>query len=121
MNLDVVLARKAAYQSQLNISHADAMALLAMAGAPHNIHLGNPRNGMPSLRLLVKVKNRKIHWVQGDTHALWLAHQDEEDGRTIFDKLLRQLALGDSVTVEVIGAQFFDGKPKNMDDLLKPD
>ena len=31
MNLDVVLARKAANQSQLNISHADAMALYARA------------------------------------------------------------------------------------------
>ena len=90
--------------NQLNLSAEDAVELLSLAGETTGAALGKPGKH-PFLRLTLGVGPQQFVWIQGDTNACWLEHQNGRGGEE-FLKLQAVLADEESRTINVIGAEF---------------
>ena len=77
-----IKAARKSNQPQLNISHAQVLALLAMSGQakPEKgtpLSLGSPAKGKAHLIWTCATQTGETYRiVQGDTHGIWLSHQD---------------------------------------------
>ncbi len=101
-------------QPQLNVSHATTLKLLTNAGQKspgksEPVRLGSPAKGKPYLIWSCTTSSgEQFKIVQGDTHAIWLSHQ-EGDGREKLERLLTQLPVGGKAMFRVLKTDYFAG------------
>ena len=106
-----IKAARKSNQPQLNISHAQVLALLAMSGQakPEKgtpLSLGSPAKSKAHLIwTCVTEKGEQYKILQGDTHGIWLSHQDGP-GREKFETLLQALPVGKSALFRVVSVQY---------------
>ena len=102
--LTITLRRPASSRGgrQLYMTHRDAMALMAMAGAP-DVALGRKKGR--TLNLQVEGVGAVV---QGDTHAWWITHQSGP-ALEVLSRAFDALAPGGSFTVVVTAATYNDG------------
>ncbi len=106
-----IKATRKSNQPQLNINHATVLSLMTMAGAARPekgkpLSLGSPAKGKAHLIwTCVTASGEEYKIVQGDTHGIWLSHQDGP-GREKFDTLLQALPVGKSAMFRVTAVKY---------------
>ncbi len=112
---------KKSNQPQLNIPHASVLAMLRLAGATapgkgEPVKLGSPAKGKDHLLIECITKDGKTYrLVQGDTHALWLTHQDG-DGLTRLEGLFSKLDIGQRGLLRVVKTTLIKSGDTSADD-----
>ena len=116
-----IKAARKSNQPQLNISHAQVLALLAMSGQakPEKgtpLSLGSPAKGKAHLIWTCATQTGETYRImQGDTHGIWLSHQDGP-GRDKFDTLLQALPVGKSALFRVVSVRYVPAGADASDD-----
>jgi len=106
-----IKAARKSNQPQLNISHAQVLALLALSGQskPEKgtpLSLGSPAKGKAHLVWgCITSAGEPYEITQGDTHGIWLSHQDGT-GREKFEALLGALPVGKSALFRVVSVRY---------------
>ena len=116
----VIMTRKSS-QPQLNLSHGQVLELLDRAGADRPtkdapLSLGNPSKGKAHLIWsCITSGGEACQITQGDTHGVWLSHQDGA-GREKFESLLTRLAVGKSALFRVVSVQYVPAGAEQVQD-----
>ncbi len=116
----VIMTRKSS-QPQLNLSHVQVLELLDRAGAERPtkdtpLSLGSPSKGKAHLVWgCVTSGGEAFQIVQGDTHGVWLSHQDGA-GREKFEALLTRLGVGKSALFRVVSVQYMPAGTEQAQD-----
>ncbi len=108
--IEVIVTRKST-QSQLTVPHSAVLALLDSAGAErpdkdNPLTLGSPAKGKAHLVWGCIAKDgEEYSLIQGDTHGLWLSHQDGL-GLAKLETLLQVLPIKGRAKVCVVSVRY---------------
>jgi GNAT superfamily N-acetyltransferase len=119
-HMTITVERKST-QRTVNVTHADVVALCAMAGmaAPDKdnpLRLGSPARGEKDYFVLecVTKDGEAYELVQGDTHAIWDTpkHQGEGVGAEKLTALIDRLPKGGKAVLRVTGVRWVQAGEK---------